>query len=245
MKPGAGRATIVIPAYEPTPALVDLVADLSSHNDRPIVVVDDGSSAATRPVFERLARLPRVEVLAHAVNRGKGQALKTAFNHVLLERSSDAIGVVTADADGQHVPDDVRRVADALERRPSALVLGSRLFEGAVPARSRFGNTVTRGVFRLLIGRAIRDTQTGLRGIPASFLPELTRLESVRYEFELEMLIRATVLDVPIAEIPIQTVYGGVGQSHFRPLWDSLRICRVFARFPGPACKHKSLNVDL
>jgi len=227
------KAVIVIPAFEPTPALADLVADLSRDGDRQIVVVDDGSSAACRPIFDRVAALPHVVVLAHAVNRGKGHALKTAFNYFLLNAPPDSPGVVTADADGQHLPVDVRRVAERLERSPAALVLGGRTFDGAVPFRSRFGNTMTRGVVRLLLGRPIFDTQTGLRGIPRSFLPELVQAEGGHYEFELEMLVRATHRRMAIEEIPIQTVYGGAGQSHFNPLRDSLRIYFVFLRFLG------------
>lgn len=226
------HASIVIPAYEPTPALADLVATLS-RDGRPIVVVDDGSSAAVKPIFDRVAAMPNVTLLVHAVNLGKGQALKTAFNHFLLHAPADSVGVVTADADGQHMAADIRRVAERLEQSPSTLVLGSRGFEGRVPLRSRFGNTVTRGVFRLLLGRPIVDTQTGLRGIPRSFLPELLAIEAGRYEFELEMLVRATAKALPIAEVRIETVYGGVGQSHFNPLRDSLRIYFVFLRFLG------------
>src|SRR5262249_16001168 len=160
----------------------------------------------------------------HAVNLGKGQALKTAFNHYLLRCPQDSVGVVTADADGQHLPADVLRVAETLERGPATLVLGSRGFEGAVPARSRVRNVPTRLILRWLIGRSVRDTQTGLRGIPRRFLPELLAMEAGRYEFELDMLIRATEERIPIAEIPIETVYGGPAQSHFNPLRDSLRI---------------------
>src|SRR4029077_1048749 len=138
-----------------------------------------------------LAALPQVVVLVHAVNRGKGNALKTAFNQFLLTTPVDSPGVVTADADGQHLPDDVRRVAERLERSRSSLVLGGRTFEGDVPFRSRFGNTVTRGVVRLLLGRPIFDTQPGLRGIPRGFLPELvSQAEGGHYEFELEMLVQ-------------------------------------------------------
>ena len=102
-----------------------------------------------------------------------------------------------------------------------------------MPLRSKFGNTVTRGVVRLLLGRPIFDTQTGLRGIPRGFLPELVQVEGGHYEFELEMLVQATKRRMTIEEIPIQTVYGGAGQSHFNPLRDSLRIYFVFLRFLG------------
>jgi glycosyltransferase involved in cell wall biosynthesis len=226
------RAVVVIPAYEPAPLLVGLVRDLSA-DGRTIVVVDDGSSAQCAATFASLAACANVVVLAHAVNLGKGQALKTAFNYVLLHTPADAVGVVTADADGQHLAADVRRVAERLERASGALVLGSRRFEGCVPLRSRIGNVITRAVFRFLIGRSLVDTQTGLRGIPQQFLGELTQLEAGRYEFELEMLVRAAERGMAIEEIPIQTVYGSFARSHFNPLRDSLRIYFVFLRFTG------------
>jgi putative flippase GtrA len=227
------RAVIVIPAYEPTEALVRLVDDLSRNGDRTIVVVNDGSSAGCRAVFDRVSLSPGVVVLEHAANLGKGQALKTAFNYVLVYEPPGTVGVVTADADGQHLADDVRRVAERLEAQPSRLVLGSRGFDGRVPARSALGNALTRGVFRLLIGRSLADTQTGLRGIPRAFLVDLIQLEAGRYEFELEMLVRATEQGLPIDEVRIETVYGGVAQSHFNPLRDSVRIYFVFLRFAG------------
>jgi len=224
-------AVIVIPAYEPSPLLADLVEELS-RDGRPIVVVDDGSSPECAATFARVAACPQVVVLVHAVNLGKGQALKTAFNHVLLKISA-AVGVVTADADGQHLAADIRRVAEVLERGRAALILGSRRFEGRVPFRSRIGNALTRGVFRVLLGKSLIDTQTGLRGIPQRFLRELLQLEAGRYEFELEMLVHATERRVPIEEVTITTVYGSFAKSHFNPLRDSLRIYFVFLRFTG------------
>jgi len=225
------RAVIVIPAYQPTEKLAELAADLSADR-RDIVIVNDGSSPECQAVFARVAALPHVTVLAHAVNLGKGQALKTAFNHVLIHSSAETVGVVTADADGQHLAGDIRRVAERLEQLPGdrTLILGSRGFSGEVPLRSRFGNVMTRGVFKVLIGRALTDTQTGLRGIPRSFLSELLQVSAGRYEFELEMLVRAAKR-MTIEELPIATVYGTFAKSHFNPLRDSLRIYFVFLRF--------------
>jgi glycosyltransferase involved in cell wall biosynthesis len=228
----ATRGVIVIPAYEPTPLLAELVENLSA-DGRAIVVVNDGSSPACAATFSRVASYPNVVVLAHAVNLGKGQALKTAFNHVLLTAPSGTVGVVTADADGQHLAVDIRRVAERLEQDAQSLVLGSRTFTGRVPLRSRVGNVLTRGVFRVLIGRSLVDTQTGLRGIPLAFLRELVQIEAGRYEFELEMLVRATERRIPIVQVEIQTVYGSFAKSHFSPLRDSLRIYFVFLRFIG------------
>ena len=144
----------------------------------------------------------------------------------------DAIGVVTADADGQHHPDDIEQVAERLAERPDALVLGARAFDGAVPLRSKVGNIATRRLMQALLGQKITDTQTGLRGIPATLLPRLLRLEATGYEFELEMLLTAHQLSIPIVEQTIRTIYEpGNPSSHFNPLIDSMKIYFVLLRF--------------
>ena len=228
----SGRAAIVIPAYEPTQALARVVDELAA-DGRDIIVVDDGSSPGAGELFSQIARHRGVVILRHAINLGKGQALKTAFNYFLLHGSPLASGVVTADADGQHLATDIRRVAEALEASPDRLILGTRRFEGRVPFRSRIGNAVTRAMFRMLLGRSVADTQSGLRGIPRRFLVELLTIEAGRYEYELEVLIRAAKRRLPIDAVPIRTVYGGAGQSHFNVLRDSVRIYFVFVRFLG------------
>ncbi len=199
--------------------------------DLAIVVVDDGSGPEFREVFARVAEFARVHLLRHAVNLGKGAALKTAFNHVLCALPGVS-GVVTADADGQHHPEDIQRVAGALAAQPGSLVLGCRDFGKDVPLRSRFGNVLTRGIMHALLGRKLTDTQTGLRGIPAGFLPRLMRLEATGYEFELEMLIAAHELSIPVVEEPIRTIYEpGNQSSHFNPIVDSMKIYFVLLRF--------------
>ncbi|HYW46766.1 MAG TPA: glycosyltransferase family 2 protein, partial [Bryobacteraceae bacterium] len=176
------RLAIVIPAYRPSDGLADLVRTLSERAAPAIVIVDDGSGPEYRDVFSRAAAFPNVQLLRHAVNLGKGAALKTAFNHVLCTFPALA-GIVTADADGQHHPDDIQRVADRLMAQPESLILGSRSFDRDVPLRSRVGNVATRGIMHGLLGQKLTDTQTGLRGIPASFLPKLLRHEATGYEF--------------------------------------------------------------
>jgi glycosyltransferase involved in cell wall biosynthesis len=225
------RLAVVIPAYRPSAGLIEVVQKLTEKRLPAIIVVDDGSGAEFSAIFARVAQFANVEVLRHAVNLGKGAALKTAFNHVLCT-VPDLAGVVTADADGQHHPDDIERVAAALLERPDALVLGARAFEGEIPLRSKIGNVATRGIMRALLGQKLADTQTGLRGIPASLLPRLLRVESTGYEFELEMLIAAHHLSVPVIEVTIQTIYErGNPSSHFNPVTDSMKIYFVLLRF--------------
>jgi len=230
------RPPVIIPAYQPGPELEPLVKALLSDGQTDVIIVDDGSSPAHNAVFSALKGLPRVHLLKHPVNLGKGQALKTAFAYFLNKFPAGSPGVVTADADGQHLPADIEAVRDRLAGNPSALCLGTRRFKGVVPARSLFGNTMTRIVFRTFSGKAISDTQTGLRGIPGTFLSELLKVRANGYSFELEMLLMAVRSGLRVIEVPIETVYlPGNTTSHFNPLLDSIRIYSVFLRFAASA----------
>jgi len=101
-----------------------------------------------------------------------------------------------------------------------------------VPARSRFGNKVTSAVFKALFGMKITDTQTGLRVIPAEFLPTMLEIEGDRYEYETNMLMALKPAGIPLREVGIETVYINENQtSHFRPIRDSLRIYGLIIKF--------------
>ncbi|GAA4312337.1 hypothetical protein GCM10023162_18200 [Klenkia terrae] len=217
---------LLVPAYQPDerlPALLSAVARLDPSID--LVVVDDGSGPT--PVFDACRALGAV-VLRHGVNRGKGAALRAGLAHVLLVSPSAA--VVTADADGQHLPEDVVRVAG---RAPHGLVLGVRSFDGAdVPLRSKVGNRVSAVLVRAATGRALADTQTGLRGFAPDLLPWLLTVPGDRFEYELRVLLEVARRGTPIEQLPITTVYlAGNASSHFSPVRDSLRVYRPLALF--------------
>jgi putative flippase GtrA len=223
---------VVIPAYKPGPDLPHLVQELLvSNNIAAVVVVNDGSGPIYAPLFAELRTMPSVAVLDHAVNLGKGAALKTGLNHVACS-FPDSVGVVTADADGQHAAADILKAAAGLSATPGALVLGARRFEGDVPLRSKFGNILTRYIMRAVTGQNITDTQTGLRGIPMDFIPELLYSKATGYDFELDMLVKCKYAGRQIDEVPIGTIYlENNRSSHFNPLLDSMRIYFVFIRF--------------
>lgn len=224
------KPVILIPAYNPGPELVDYVRRLSEKDFEAVLVVNDGSAAAHAPIFNGLALIPKVTVIKHATNLGKGMALKTGLNYA-HSNFENAIGVVTADADGQHHLDDVLLVAGALVRNPSSLVMGARQFDAKVPARSRWGNTLTKILYRVLIGGRLSDTQSGLRGIPRDLIPKLLKVSSYGYEFELDMLLLCQHNDVPVVEQPIRTIYIEENRSsHFNPLFDSMKIYFVLFR---------------
>ncbi len=112
------------------------------------------------------------------------------------------------------------------------MVLGTRSFTGNVPARSRFGNNATRLLFTLATGERIADTQTGLRGYPASMLPWLRSVHGERYEYELNLLLEARQAGYAIRSVDIATVYLDHNSgSHFRPLADSARIYAPLLKF--------------
>lgn len=166
------------------------------------------------------------KVLTHSVNRGKGAALKTGFDYLA------DVNIITADADGQHTPEDIVRIAEALKTYEHGLVLGVRSFTGKVPFRSRFGNWWTRIWFFVLTRLWVRDTQTGLRGIPAALLPRVSALEGERYEYEMVMLADAKRHPMRPLQIPIETIYlNDNSASHFSPLKDTVRIYRALFRY--------------
>jgi glycosyltransferase involved in cell wall biosynthesis len=226
---------LLIPAWQPEPRLLTLAEELQHLGFSLLLVVDDGSGPAAESIFGAL-RERQIRVLRHAVNLGKGRALKTGFN-TILDEYPQIRGVVTADADGQHTAVDILRVAEALAQTLAtahpAPVLGVRNFHADVPLRSRFGNSLTRLIFAFTTGTKIADTQTGLRGLPVTLLPELLKLSGERYEYEMTMLAHLCrnphhrPLEVPIATLYLE----GNRSSHFDPVRDSMRIYFVLARF--------------
>ena len=223
---------ILIPAYEPDERLVALIAALRERTaEFQYVVVDDGSGAQSAGVFDQL-RADGVRVLTHFPNRGKGFSLKQGFAYIAQAFPGES--VICADCDGQHTPDDICIVADAMQQCDGEIVLGVRAFSGAVPLRSRFGNDFTRRLFGLVTRRAIDDTQTGLRGYASSLLPWLGTVPGERFEYELSVLLEATRLRMPITQVAAQTIYlEHNASSHFRPLQDSWRIMLPLVKFGG------------
>ena len=222
------KCVVLIPAYQPDEKLLKLLAELRPIFKR-IVLVDDGSTKSTG-VFAETSKLCDA-VLVHEVNRGKGAAIKTGLVHILNEYP-DASGVVTADADGQHIVRDIVRVAEQMVENPNGLTLGVRRFTGKVPLRSIIGNKFTIYIFFLLTGMKVSDTQTGLRGIPSALLRRTSKLPGKRYEYEMTMLADAKRHDAPPVEVPIDTIYiQDNASSHFHPIKDAIRIYRSLLQF--------------
>ena len=223
--------TAIVPSLHPDEKLMQVVQGLLDVGFTDIILVNDGSDAAHLEPFETAAKLPQVTVLTHEVNKGKGRAMKTAFAWC-LENRKGLDGVVTADGDNQHRSEDILRCAQAVTEDKSKVWLGVRDFSlEHVPARSRFGNTLTRNILRLFGGVSVTDTQTGLRAIPYSCLPFMLTVDGERYEYETEQLMALHDNGWDIGEVVIETVYIDENQtSHFHPIRDSWKIYKLIFR---------------
>jgi len=116
---------VLIPAYNPDEVLYKVVHSLIDLDFKDIIIVDDGSKPECEPIFEKLEKMEQCHVLKHAVNSGKGRALKTGLNYFYLNFPNSS-GIVTADADGQHQPRDILKVANILSENPGKLIMGVR-----------------------------------------------------------------------------------------------------------------------
>ena len=217
-------AIIVIPALNPSGKLLKLVEELTAAYKLQVVVVNDGSNRDSSRLFESVKQLG-CDVLTHPRNLGKGEALKTGIRFA-LDTYPEACGIATADADGQHSPHDIYRIALALAEGAEGIVLGvRRLNAGHIPLRSRWGNNITAFVFWMKTGIKLTDTQTGLRGIPRRYVSEILQVRGSRFEYEMNMLLYASRRDIPIITRPIDTIYPENNHaSHFRVIRDSARI---------------------
>jgi glycosyltransferase involved in cell wall biosynthesis len=192
----------------------------------PVFVVNDGSTDNTPEVINGIKG---ITVLHHKTNLGKGAALKTGFKAA----AAVADWAITVDADGQHNPREARRLLESLPNHTKAIVVGVRSgMDGVnVPWTSRFGRLFSNFWVYVSGGPWLKDTQSGFRIYP---LPEIAHLKTSgqRYQFEVEVLVKANWSRIPVIEVPISVRYapGNKRVSHFKPWLDFLRNSTTFTR---------------
>ncbi len=221
------KVSVVLPSLDPDEKLLTVIDGLVEVGFTDILLINDGSKEENLRYFQEAAQHPQVTLLHHGVNRGKGAALKTAFNYFLVHRP-EQLGVVTVDGDNQHHKLDTRVCAEHLLETGN-LTLGVRDFsQPDVPERSRFGNKTTSLVFKLFVGMTISDTQTGLRAISRQDVKTMLAVEGDRFEYETNMLLALKKKNIPFDEVKIRTVYIEDNKSsHFRVIQDSWRIYKL------------------
>ena len=122
------NATVIIPSLNPDEKIISTVKSLIDEGFDDIVLVDDGSDEEHKARFEEAKALGNVTLLVHEVNKGKGRAMKTAFEYILENRPNKP-NVITVDGDGQHLATDVKNVSKSsrktLTRLFSACVISA------------------------------------------------------------------------------------------------------------------------
>ena len=234
---------IIIPVLNPDSNLYSYILRLANSGYTKIIVVDDGSGPEYKERFDQIKKIEEVDFLRHDINLGKGRAIKDALAYYeLLPDKNDFFGVITVDADGQHTIGDVNRLAALMVNHPKALSLGERDFDQEkVPFRSKFGNSCTRNLFKILYHIGLKDTQTGLRGIPNRLIPDFRKLAGDRYEYEMNMLIACSQQRIPIKSITIDTIYvDNNSSSHFHPILDSFKIYKLLL---GQFFKYSAVSI--
>lgn len=222
----AFKFAIIIPVYNHGRTLKGVVT-ASLALGGPVYVVDDGS---TDGGDARLESVEGLYFLRHSENRGKGAALMTGFRAAAGQGAGWAI---TLDADGQHAPEDALALIAAIPQGRRPIVLGCRRqmeAEGA-PWTSRFGRGFSNYWIRMAGGPRVTDSQSGFRIYP---LPEVLDLPvcARRYQYEIEVLVKAAWASMEVIEAPIGVRYPPEGEriSHFRPFMDFWRNTTTFAR---------------
>jgi glycosyltransferase involved in cell wall biosynthesis len=200
----------LIPGFQEGPRIAAVVRGAVRH--LPVVVVDDGSTDDTASEAEAGG----ATLLRQGANQGKGAALRAGFRHA-LEQGAEA--VVTLDADGQHDPVEIPTFLAAFgvgqAARPD-LIIGRRDFR-EMPLMRRLANTLGGLIFSAAVGQRIPDNQSGYRLISRRLMNALIDSDEPGFAFEVEMIARCIALELPIAWVPIRTIYAGE-PSHIRPM---------------------------
>jgi glycosyltransferase involved in cell wall biosynthesis len=217
------KVCILIPAYNAQNTLGGVLGKI-----RPLkidtIVVNDGSSDQTR----RIARESGAQVLEHPFNLGKGGALQTGFRYA-LDKGYEI--VITLDADGQHDPSEIPSLLRVFGSVKPDILIGSRAEEfGRMPFLRRFWNRLGVKAVARLCHSDITDSQSGYRVIRTGVLEEI-ELTTLRFEAELELLIKACKKGFGVLSVPINAQrIDGTNTSHFRPVSDTWKVCKLFLR---------------
>ncbi len=220
-----GKFAIIIPVYNHALRIGDVIKKSLKLN-MPIFVVNDGSTDST---YDKIMSINGIYALHNHKNRGKGAAITTGF----AEAVKVADWAITIDADGQHNPEDALKMIQAIPENERPIVVGMRegMMEKEVPWTSRFGRKFSNFWVLFSGGPKMTDSQCGFRIYP---LPESFDLKVVakRFQFEVEILVKARWKKISVIEHPISVNYplGAERISHFRPFIDFLRNSRTFSR---------------
>jgi len=210
---------IIIPTYNNEFTLARVIEEIAVFSQH-IIVVNDGSTDGTLAIVEGF---PFVQLISYKKNKGKGWALRKAFAYATEHGYQYAISI---DSDGQHFAKDLPAFIDKLMHERNAIIIGARnMRQTSVPGGSSFGNRFSNFWFWIETGFRLPDTQSGYRLYPLEAIKKM-RFFTRKYEFEIEVLVRASWSGVNVVSVPIAVYYASKEErvSHFRPFKDFFRI---------------------
>ncbi len=219
------RFAFIIPVYNHEQKVGDVIRETLELN-MPVFVVDDGSTDSTCDIIKEIKG---ISFLRHNKNRGKGAAIMTG----MAEAAKIADWAITIDADGQHSPGDAIGMIKSVPDNKRPIVVGMRqgMMGKDVPWTSLFGRKFSNFWVLVAGGPKLSDSQSGFRIYP---LPESMNLKvkARRFQFEVEILVKAGWKKIPVTESPVSVSYrpGTERISHFRPFADFLRNTGTFSR---------------
>ena len=216
------RVCVLMPAYREAGRIGPVVARVRGHVPD-VVVVDDGSPDATAAEAGQAGAV----VVRHEVNRGKGAALASGFEHV---RQAGFDVVITMDGDGQHDPADLPRFVEAYVRTGIPVILGNRMGDTAhMPVVRRWTNRFMSWLLSREMKQYVPDTQCGYRLYRNDVIP-FVAARSAGFAAESETLLYVADRGIRIDSVPIATVYRDE-RSKIRPLRDTIRFFAMLARY--------------
>ncbi len=208
----------VIPTYNNEKTLARVIGDVRRYCTD-VLVVNDGSTDSTAGIIAGAG----VGSISYAPNRGKGYALRRALRYAAEHGYRY---MLTIDSDGQHYASDIPKFVEEIAKTPDALLVGARnLRSDNMPGKNTFANKFSNFWFRVETGIRLDDTQSGFRLYPVRRMKGM-RFATRRYEFEVEVLVRAAWRGIEVRNIPVRVFYPEKAErvSHFRPGKDFTRI---------------------
>lgn len=212
-------ACIIIPTYNNATTLPKVIAEVLEYTTH-VIVIDDGSTDETKNILQHFQQ---IHIISYSPNKGKGWALRQGLRYAADNGYQYAI---TIDSDGQHFAEDLPAFLNKSKAEPNALLIGARnMNQESVPGKSSFGNRFSSFWFRVETGIKGPDTQSGYRLYPLKPLCKMYFFTR-KYEFEIEVLVRAAWKGVKINWVPVSVYYAPKEErvSHFRPFKDFFRI---------------------